>query len=196
MLTTSTSLIARVRDPQDSQSWQEFVQLYEPLLYSYVRGRGLEASEARDVVQDVFIVLLRALPTFELDNRKGRFKTWLWQVTMNAVADHCRRTRSRQRAEGGWQERAERQGPKPTVGAEPDAAFIAAHRQRVLEHVLPIVRAQTQAKTWQCFEQYILRGRPGVEVAREVGLPANSVYVHASRVLDKVRARCADYAEE
>src|SRR5262245_3077094 len=81
---TNTSLIMRVRDPQDTSSWREFVELYEPLLVSYARSRGLHETDARDVAQEIFINLLRAMPTFELDRRRGRFRTWLWQVTVNA----------------------------------------------------------------------------------------------------------------
>ena len=62
--------------------------------------------------------------------------------------------------------------------------------------MLERVRTQSQPKTWACFEQHILRGRPSVEVAAELRLTANSVYVNASRVLARVREQCADYEEE
>src|SRR5438552_3205642 len=87
MLPTRTSLLYRVRNQADEESWREFVALYEPLLLSYVRKRGLSQVDARDVVQDIFIQLLRILPTFTLDHSRGRFRTWLWQVVMNGIAD-------------------------------------------------------------------------------------------------------------
>src|SRR4051812_28184810 len=65
MQETRTSLLRRVRDPADRQSWGEFVALYEPLLLSYVRKRGLNDHDAQDVVQGIFIALLRKLPGFE-----------------------------------------------------------------------------------------------------------------------------------
>jgi RNA polymerase sigma-70 factor (ECF subfamily) len=190
MLQTNTSLILRVRDPHDTTSWQEFVELYEPLLVSYARSRGLHETDARDVVQETFINLLRALPKFELDHRRGRFRTWLWQVTINAISDQMRRRRSQDRAVEGWRDRAEEKED------DSELEFAAAHRLRVLEFVLPKVRAKTQEKTWHCFEQSILRGRAGAEVAAEVGLPVNTVYVHSSRVLAKVRALCAEHMED
>jgi RNA polymerase sigma-70 factor (ECF subfamily) len=61
----------------DSESWSEFVSLYEPLLLSYVLSRGLTRVDASDVVQDIFIKLYRELPKFKLDHQRGRFRTWL-----------------------------------------------------------------------------------------------------------------------
>jgi hypothetical protein len=58
------------------------------------------------------------------------------------------------------------------------------------------VRARTRDVAWACFEQHVLRGRPGAEVAVELDLTTNTLYVNASRVLKKVREQCAEYLEE
>ncbi len=81
---TSNTLLRRVRDVTDAVSWGEFVRRYEPLLLSYVRGRGLQENDALDVVQDVFARLHRALPSFQLNRERGRFRTWLYQVASSA----------------------------------------------------------------------------------------------------------------
>jgi hypothetical protein len=85
---TSSTLVRRVRGAGDADSWREFVALYEPLIVRYALGRrrGLSEPDARDVAQDVFVRLLKALPTFELDRSRGRFRTYLWQVTASALA--------------------------------------------------------------------------------------------------------------
>jgi RNA polymerase sigma factor (sigma-70 family) len=191
---TRSSLIRRVHDTADASSWGEFVELYEPLLVSYVRSRGLGPDDARDVVQEIFVALVRSLPAFELDRARGRFRTWLWQVATNAVAAWAGRQRRRSNAEDGWCQRREALGPGG--GRGPDAEWLDALRRRVLTFVLGRVRSQAQAKTWACFEQHVLLGRASAEVAAELGLTANAVYVNASRVLDKVRTQCADYMEE
>jgi RNA polymerase sigma-70 factor (ECF subfamily) len=159
----------------------------------YVRSRGLGLDNAREVVQDIFVKLVRSLPTFELDHTRGRFRTWLWQVARNAVAAWAGKQHIQSKAEDGWRQRQDASG---AGGEGPDAEWLAALRQRVLTVVLERVRSQAQAKTWACFEQHVLRGRPSAEVAAELGLTANAVYVNASRVLDKVRTQCADYMEE
>jgi RNA polymerase sigma-70 factor, ECF subfamily len=77
---TRSTLILRVRDPADTKAWGEFVALYEPLLSAYVRQRGLDGEDTRDVVQDVFAKLVKSLPEFELARDRGRFRTWLWRI--------------------------------------------------------------------------------------------------------------------
>jgi RNA polymerase sigma-70 factor (ECF subfamily) len=192
---TRSSLIRRVRNLNDQPSWDEFWALYQPLLLDYVRSRGLQEHDARDVVQNIYLKLRGALPKFELDRQRGRFRTWLWTVTMSAIGDWQRGRKRQSRVEGPMGPDIDPPGPPPSPGPE-DAEWVKAHRQRVLDFVLERVRDQSQPKTWACFEQHILRGRPSAEVAAELRLTANSVYVNASRVLARVREQCADYEED
>jgi RNA polymerase sigma-70 factor (ECF subfamily) len=187
---TSSSLLQRVRDTGDAESWREFVTLYEPLVLRYAlsRDRGLSESDARDLAQEVFIRLLRALPAFELDRARGRFRTWLWQVTATAVVD---RARKRERGAGAEREWLTRRDDRDDQ-AEWDRAF----RQRVLGHALARVREATSSQAWTCFEQHVLGHKPAAEVARELRTTANSVYVNSSNVLSRVRAKCAECLEE
>lgn len=194
MVVTRTTLLLRVRDPADSESWREFVLLYEPLLLSFVRHRGLSEHDARDVVQDVFATLVRALPDFQLDRERGRFRTWLWRVTHNAMVDWSRRRGRRAAAEEEARKDAEA-AEAPEVD-ELEAEWLAAHRRRVLEVVLKHVQSQSQERTWKCFELHILQGRSSAEVAGKLGITANSVYVNASRTLARVRQQCAEYDED
>jgi RNA polymerase sigma-70 factor (ECF subfamily) len=194
MAETRSSLIRRVRDPTDVDSWREFVALYEPLLLSQVRRRGLDEHDARDVVQDIFARLLQALPAFELDHSRGNFRTWLWQVACSAIADWARRGRRQNAAENEWQRRLTASAPSEEAVRE--AEWLTAHRRRVLEFVLERVRSQTQPQTWTCFEQHVLHGRRGADVAAELGMTANAIFVNASRVLARVREQCAEYLEE
>jgi RNA polymerase sigma-70 factor (ECF subfamily) len=187
---TSSSLLQRLRDPEDHASWSEFVSLYEPLLLRYVRSKGLDEHDARDVVQGIFVSLLRKLPQFELDRGKGRFRTWLWQVTHNAVVDWARsKRRARavmEKVGANWKEQTE----------EPDNEWDSEYQKRVLEFAMQKVKEQTKPQTWACFEGHLLKGRPGAEVGAEFGIPANTVYVYAARVMARVREQCEIYLED
>jgi RNA polymerase sigma-70 factor, ECF subfamily len=194
MSETRSSLIRRVRDATDDRSWTEFVELYEPLLMSYVLSHSLPLDDARDVVQDVLLGLLKALPNFELDHKQGRFRTWLWQVTRNAIVSAARRKTRRGNAEGEWKRRFS--GVPDAPDQVEDAEWARAYRQRVLDFALARVKQQTQPRTWACFEKHILESRPSIAVAAELELTANAVYVNASRVLGRVREQCLEYLEE
>ena len=161
---------------------------------SYVRHRGLAEQDARDVVQEVFATLVRTMPNFELDRSRGRFRTWLWRVTHNAMIDWSRRRQCRAAAE----DEARKETPSAVAAEEPDAEaeFLAAHRRRILQFVLEQIRSRSNAATWQCFDLHILQGRPSAAVAAELGLTSNAVYVNASRILARVAEQCAEYAED
>jgi len=86
--TTRVSLIQRVRDPNDAESWREFESLYKPLLLQYLARRGLRGQDALDLVQDVFVRLVRAMPEFELDHGRGRMNPHPNVVTAMHASEH------------------------------------------------------------------------------------------------------------
>lgn len=202
---TRVSLIERVRNQEDSVAWGEFFNIYRPLLVAYVRKRGVSEHDAADVVQEVFSRLIPALAQFEFDAQRGRFRTWLWRVTHNALTDWGRRRAVRARVEKEWaeQEGAEQEWAEqgsgdvhhPAGGAESDVAWDELYRRRILEVVTERVRATTLPVTWACFEGRILLDRPAAEIAAETGISVNAVYVNASRVLARVREECESFQE-
>ena len=188
---THSTLIERVRDPDDSVSWREFVELYEPLLIRFVLSHGTPMPAAEDIVQEIFASLLRVLPAFELDRSRGKFRSWLWNVSRNVVVDWARRNRRRQNAEHEWTERlAELQDNEDSR-----TIWYTAHKRRVLAFVLKRVRESTAPRTWACFEEHLQKGQRAALVAEKLELTANSVYVNASRVLKRVRNLCKEYGE-
>jgi RNA polymerase sigma-70 factor, ECF subfamily len=180
---TSSTLLIKVRDKGDAESWRAFVAIYEPLIISYCRKRGLADHDARDVAQEVFVRLLRALPTFELNRDRGRFRTWLWQVTVSAMVDPTRGDHRRDAAERAWREQR--------IETNDDEIWRRLFQRRVLDCALRSVRARVSDRAWACFEAHLLQGRPAAHVADELGMTPSNVYATASRVLAQVRAACA-----
>ncbi len=74
--------------------------------------------------------------------------------------------------------------------------WVRIHRTKILEHAMETVRARTSTRVWACFEQRLLRDRPGAEIARDLDLDSNAVFVNASRVLKQVRAVCQEFDED
>jgi RNA polymerase sigma factor (sigma-70 family) len=194
MSDTRLSLLARVRDPGDGRSWDEFYAIYRPLIFGYLRSLGLKEHDANDVSHEVFCRLLAILPTFELDSRRGRFRTYLWRLTYTTLVDGARKKKIRDRAEEEWVRHfseADESGSRELEGL-----FTLLHRKRILEVVLPRVRATVSKKAWACFDGRLVGRRPAAEIAAGLGITANAVYVYASRVLQEVRRRCAEIEEE
>jgi RNA polymerase sigma-70 factor (ECF subfamily) len=150
----------------------------------------LADHDVEDVVQGIFIALLRKLPQFELDRSRGRFRTWLWQVAHHAVVDWVRARRRMQKAEN------QRRKAHSESVEDSDGDWDTMHRQRIAQFVMDKVCGQTIPQTWACFEEHLLKGRPGAEVGTGLGLPANTVYVNAARVLARIREQVAAYRKE
>jgi RNA polymerase sigma-70 factor, ECF subfamily len=175
MQTTSVSLLERLRQPADQLAWTRFVDLYTPLLLQWARRAGLQESDAADLIQDVFQLLLRKLPEFAYDQQKS-FRGWLRTVLLNQW-----RTRLRRRTEQ----------PLDEAGAvEPageDGLAEEEYRNYLVGRALQIMQRDFQPATWQACWEHVGRGRPAAEVAAELGLTVKAVYLAKARVLRRLR---------
>lgn len=83
MDTTPVSLLEQLRHPNAAPAaWGRFVDLYAPLLYRWGRGLGLQESDAVDLGQDVFGILVKELPKFSY-RPDGSFRAWLKTIFRN-----------------------------------------------------------------------------------------------------------------
>jgi RNA polymerase sigma-70 factor (ECF subfamily) len=149
---TPTSLLERLRLPFDPDAWSRFVSLYTPLIYSWACRAGLQEQDALDLVQDVFVTLLRVLPTFSYD-RERSFRRWLRTVTLNTWRND--RKRAENRVLIGAADAKQVPGPE-----EPEAAWEAEYRQHVIGRALCIMRADFRETTWRACWEMVVSGRP------------------------------------
>jgi RNA polymerase sigma-70 factor (ECF subfamily) len=178
MVTTPVSLLERLKSGGGTQAWNRFVQLYTPLIYGWARGRGIAREDATDIVQDVFAILVRKLPTFEYD-AAGGFGRWLRTITVNKCRDHFRRRASRP-----VQTNVD---PAP-LDVDGVAEFTEEeYRRRLARLALAIMRDEFEPKTWQACWEHVVSGRPAAEIADQLGMSPGAVYVAKSRVLRRLR---------
>jgi RNA polymerase sigma-70 factor (ECF subfamily) len=178
MQSTPVTLLERLRRPGDGAAWSQFVHLYTPLLYAWACRAGLSENDAADLLQDVFATLLRELPRFEYQPGKS-FRAWLRTVLLN-------RWRTLQRR------RAPRSVPPEQLDAvpgpvEPDLPGEAEERRELVRRALALIEGEFAPATWQAFRQCAVLGRRAAEVAAELGLSANAVYLARARVLRRLR---------
>ena len=175
MLTTSLSLLERVRQP-DREGWQRFVQLYTPLLFHWARRANV--GDADDFVQDVFTVLVEKLPQFQYDPSRS-FRAWLKTILMNIV-----RKKFRQPAPGPLL--VEVPASNPVNDLEN-----AEYRQLLLTRALELMQTDFAEKTWKSFWECEVNGRAAAQVAPELGLSVGAIWVNKARVLARLRAELA-----
>jgi RNA polymerase sigma factor (sigma-70 family) len=176
----------------DPERWREFDSIYRPMLFAFLRKQGLPESDASDVVQDIFVKLLGKIQTY--DREQCKFRTWLFAVAHHALVDHARRRASQKKALDGWAATMLRASASDSLKMAEE--WVKLHRKKILKYALESVRDRTKPKSWACFEQRILRDRPGIEIAAELHIEPSTVFVNAHRVLMRVRTVCQEFDED
>src|SRR5690242_13111795 len=92
---TRASLLLRLRDPRDGVAWGEFVDLYAPLVYGYLRKQGLQDADAADLCQDVLAAVAGAVGRLEYDPARGAFRNWLFTAVRRKLSNWRRARRNR-----------------------------------------------------------------------------------------------------
>jgi len=179
MNTTPISLLERLRQPVDQDAWSRFVDLYTPLIYTWARQVGLQLSDAADLVQDVFALLVEKMPGFAYDQH-GSFRAWLKTVTLNKWRENHRRRAARH-------EDASEQLPDQLATRESEAFWDLEYREHVIAQALKVMQQDFEPKTWKACWELVVEGRPAAPVATELGLRVGTVYAAKCRVLARLR---------
>ena len=78
-LAEDRALIARAR-AGDEDAFEQLVTEHSARVYGALRRFGLDAQEADEVAQQVFVRAWRGLPGFQ---ERSRFSTWLYRIAFN-----------------------------------------------------------------------------------------------------------------
>ncbi|VTR99818.1 sigma-70 family RNA polymerase sigma factor [Tuwongella immobilis] len=182
---TPGSLLDRLREQPNPHDWQQFVKLFSPILFRWVRRFGVAENDVEDVLQELFILLFKRLASFVVDPNKS-FHAWLWTVTRNFVYDWQERTRPPLPAEF-----LEQLAAPDEVSAEESREFARI----LVERGLAIIQNDFQPNTWAVFLAVAIEKRSGAEVARQYHMTANAVYLTYSRVLYRLRTELTGFWE-
>lgn len=191
---TSLSLLHRLRQSSDSETWDRLVGLYVPLLKIWLRKYGVQDSDADDLVQEVLIAVSSDVTTFDHNGRPGAFRTWLRSILVNRLRNFWRARDRRPQARGDSDiERRLMQLEDPA--SEMSQLWNRQHDRHVVRQLLALSEPQFAPSTWKAFFRVAIDGeRPDV-VATELGISLNAVFIAKSRVLSKLRQEAEGLVE-
>lgn len=185
-LPTRASLLNRLRDVGDSDSWRTFFEMYWRLLYNVARKSGLSDGDAQDVVQETVIAVARKMPEFRYDPAKGSFKQWLLLITRRRIQDHLRRHYRLLPRDQTPLATSTPAGnvvdPEPAPDALIEAAWETEWRENIYQAALTQVRQQANPKHFQVFDYCVTQGLSAPEVARMLGMNVAQVYLAKHRL--------------
>ncbi len=183
---TRPSLLVRIRNPQDDQAWEEFMGIYEPVLYRTARQRGFQDADARELTQDVMAAVASAIERWEPDPARGKFHTWLFRIARNLSINLLASRRRHAQVRGGTDFQALLEQQEEPAGEDPQL-FDQEYRRELFGRAAAQVRGQFRQSTWQAFWQTAVEGKRGKEVAGELGMTVAAVYLAKSHVLQRMR---------
>jgi RNA polymerase sigma-70 factor (ECF subfamily) len=179
---TASSLVAGVK-ALDPVAWQRLAVLYGPLVYGWARRAGVRGEDAADITQEVFRAVAVRAPHLQHGRPGDTFRGWLWTVTRNKLGDFWRQRAHQPVATGG----STAQELLALVAQDDASASGPPGPDGLVRRAVEVVRAEFEVRSWEAFWQVTVDGRAAADVARELGITANAVYVARSRILRRLR---------
>lgn len=186
LLPTRSSLLKRLRDWEDQDSWRDFFDTYWKLIYAVAIKSGLTDADARDVVQETMVGAAKGLQAGKFQTDGGSFKAWLLLITRRRIADHLRRpqmdplTRRRTSEETSRTPAAERI-PDP-AGEQIIEIWEEEWNKNLADAALERARCKVGAKQYQMFDLYVLKEWPVRDVAKTLHVNVAQVYLAKHRI--------------
>jgi RNA polymerase sigma-70 factor (ECF subfamily) len=191
---TRPSLLVRVRDPADRAAWQEFVEIYRPVVLRLARQKGMQAADAEDVAQEVLAAVAKAVEQREHDPARARFSTWLHRVAANAILDAVTRRKPDRGSGDSALQAVLNQQPSP---GGPDSDLLRLeYRREVFRWAARQVRKEFRKETWDAFWLTAIEGRPIAAVAQKLARDTGAIYAARSRVIRRIQEKVREYEEE
>ncbi len=173
---TSLSLLDRVRQSADSESWDRLVRLYTPLMKHWLGRYEIQDSDADDLVQEVLTTVVTELPKFEHNQRPGAFRSWLRTILVNRVRNFWRSRKQRPIATGP-SSLDEQLNQLQDDTSELSQIWNREHDEYFIKRLMQDVQGEFEAKTWKAFHRQVVDGQRADVVAQELGDSLASVYM-------------------
>jgi RNA polymerase sigma factor (sigma-70 family) len=167
-LPTRDSLLSRLKDVAEDESWREFFETYWKLIYRTARRRGLSETEAQDIVQETMVTLVQHISEFQRDRRRGSFKTWLMRLTNSRIVDHVRKKNKAEPLDAGTDFPVEDNFHQD---------WEREWQSNLLEEAVRRVQATAAPRLFQAFSICQLQGKGARRAARIVKMSMPAVYV-------------------
>jgi RNA polymerase sigma factor (sigma-70 family) len=179
LLPTRRSLLSRLKDWDDQESWRDFFNTYWRLIYGTARRAGLSDAAAQDVVQETVVCVAKGIREFRTDPRHGSFKAWLLTFTRRRIVDHYRRRQRDQAVEP--EEAGSRSTPLLNRVPDPasldwEAAWESDWQRNLVDAAIERVKHRVKARQFQIFDCFVLKGWPMSDVTSKLRVNLGQVY--------------------
>ncbi|MFO0664434.1 MAG: sigma-70 family RNA polymerase sigma factor [Polyangiaceae bacterium] len=149
---------------RNSYVFEEVYRAELDFAFRAVRRLGIREADAKDALQEVFLVVHQKLPAFE---HRSSLRTWIYGICMNVVSTRRRKASERREL---LVESSSSAGFEPRT--EPQVKLDEKRAAAMLDHVLDSLPMEQRA----VFTLFELEGLPCTEIATLVDAPLGTVY--------------------
>lgn len=192
---TRESLLSRLKDWGDHDSWQDFFDTYWKLIYGTARKAGLTDAEAQDIVQETVISVANHIEGFRYDPAVCSFKRWMLQLTRWRILNQLQKRRREGAAQApnaagagtpSWPEDTARTDtieriPDP-AGPELESIWDEEWKRTLMAAAIERLKRQVDPQQLQVFDLYCVEQWPARKVARTLGINLGQVYLAKYRI--------------
>ncbi len=174
----------------DRSAFEELVNRYHPTVMNLAYRMLGNRTDAADVCQEVFLLLLRKLHSFR---GEAKFSTWLYRVAMNACHDHARRSRRHvSLADSPGEDMPEMEHRLPDEDTEsPETSMEKEELRRRVQEAI----TRLPFKFRQVIYLHDIQGYDYKEVAEILGINLGTVKSRLNRARNRLAAELEDYWE-
>lgn len=197
---TRATLLARLKDIDNHDSWTEFYDIYSPLIFTVAKRRGLSETEAQDAVVETIASVARHMPKFDYDPGRGSFKSWLLQMARWRIFDQFKKRLRPPTDHATEDERLPRSHDsdldKAKANDEWKRIWDEEWEKCLLAKATERVRRRMNLKQYQAYDLYVNKQWSPERVAKFLSMPVGQVYLAKHRVVETLKTEVARLQNE
>ena len=188
--TTRSSVLRAVANTENEAAWQRLFDLYAGFVFSIARSKGLNDSDADDIVQTVFADLARNLPTFKYDRAKGRFRSYLTGLVNWRVMDRLKASKRDAELKANFWEEAK------AAATDDDGFSEREWQQAAMEEALRRIKPEVRPEHYAAFVASAVEGQDTDVVTKLYGISRDNLYQIRKRLTAKLQEKATEVRAE
>ena len=173
---TRQSLLVRASDPNDHKAFEEFVRYYSTFIQMILAKLNVYSEDRKDLEQNLLLKLWQGLSKFNNSHEKATFRGWLRKVIRNDVYKYFNKKKKR-----GYLKESLLSFGDSVDDSKVDQMIEEEWKAHVVNLAVEKVKEHFNGKAFQIFTM-TLNGRSVSDIALELSMQENSVYVLRARV--------------